>query len=399
MPCLRKALYVATAGVLLATLLAPATAAPLRSDMAVYFERLRAMYPEAEVTGRFNDWRSVSMYRSHAGLHLGYDIALNAGRAVPAGWPGRVNRIIPWTSTEYGVEVQLTNGYYVTYGHITPAVSEGQGVSPGMTVGRVCRDHVDIKVRNASGGYFDFGLSYGVLDGGSWNASAGLLPPPPYEGGAYRPTVGAGPESLLESYREARRREEMARAERDQILELVTLLSGFIDQESKGLPEAEAQMLSYYRAADQNRISEAQAEAHSLQVKSRRAKINRLIYVLQERQRILAQRSAALEAATSRVAALRKSLQSQGADPARIAQIDDTAPGSVRPSSKVEANPDITQRAEQARRRATTARERYQAGGLAQAALDEAQRDYQRMRLVQALWEQGDRDAARSLNF
>lgn len=396
---IRKALIVATAGVLLSTLLAPASAAPLKTDLMVYFERLRGMYAEAEVTGRFYDWRSVSMYRSHAGMHLGYDIALNAGRAVPAGWPGRVTGIIPWTSSEWGVQVQLANGYYVTYGHITPSVKEGQVVMAGMTVGLVCRDHVDIKVRSNAGGYFDFGLSYGVLDGGSWSPGLGLLPPPPYENGGYRPS-GLGADGLLDRYREARTREEGARAERDRARELVSLLSAYIDQESKGLPEAESHMLAYYRAADRNQISEAQAEAHSLMVKSRRTKVNRLIYVLEERQRLLREREAAFQAATARTAALRKDLEGSSVDAGRLAKIDEAAAsGTRRSTTTVESNADIAQRAEEARRRATAARERYRAGGLAQGAMDEAVRTYERMRLVQVLWEQGDRDAARSLNF
>lgn len=395
----RNTLYVATAGVLLLTLLAPAAAGSLKTDLAVYVERLRGMYPETEITGRFHDWRSVSQYRSHAGLHLGYDIALNAGRAVPAGWPGRVTAIIPWTATEYGVQVQLANGYFVTYGHITPAVSEGQGISAGTTVGHICRDHVDIKVRSASGGYFDWGLSYGVLDGGAWSTGVGLLPPPPYEGGALPVLRGSGSENLLERYRESRTKEEACRAERDRTRDAVALLSGYIDQENKGLPEAEAHVLAYYRAADRNQITEAQAEAQSLLIKGRRAKVNRLIYVLEEQRRVLRDLESAFQSASTRSTAVRKELESRGTDNETLRKIDAQAVAQAPRAPAGEPNPDLVRRTDEARRQADRARQRYQAGGLAQAAMDEAVRNYERMRLAQTLWEQGHKDAARSLNF
>jgi len=119
--------------------------------------RMRTSYPAAEITGRFSDWRGLSMYRSHAGLHNGYDIGMPAGAAVPAVWAGTVVAITPWTSSQVGVSVQ-TGPFEVTYGHLIPgSVRVGDFVKPGDVLGTVAVDHVDIKMRDASGAFVDFG--------------------------------------------------------------------------------------------------------------------------------------------------------------------------------------------------------------------------------------------------
>lgn len=117
----------------------------------------RAHYAEAFVSGTFYDWRTVSRYRSQPGLHLGYDIAMPAGTPVAAAWPGTVVGVIPWSDGEWGVCVESPNGVRTTYGHIVPSVDVGSPVKPGATLGRVSRDHLDVKMRDVSGEYLDFG--------------------------------------------------------------------------------------------------------------------------------------------------------------------------------------------------------------------------------------------------
>ncbi|MCW5871954.1 MAG: hypothetical protein KIS61_32190, partial [Candidatus Eremiobacteraeota bacterium] len=60
----------------------PAAATPM--TLGQLLATARTKYPEAVVTGRFSDPRSVSIYRSHPGLHYGYDVAMPAGTVVPA---------------------------------------------------------------------------------------------------------------------------------------------------------------------------------------------------------------------------------------------------------------------------------------------------------------------------
>lgn len=114
-------------------------------------------YPQAYVAGTFYDWRTTSVYRSHAGLHLGYDIAMPYGSPFAAGWAGTVVSIANWYGPQYGITVQMNNGWTVTYGHVSPRVSVGQVVQPGDVLGTIALDHVDVKMRDASGNYIPFG--------------------------------------------------------------------------------------------------------------------------------------------------------------------------------------------------------------------------------------------------
>lgn len=129
-------------------------------------------YPQAWVSSGFYDWRTTSQYRSHAGLHLGYDIAMPAGTSVAAGWSGTVTGVAPWTGTEWGVTVESADGTRTTYGHISPSVNVGAHVQAGDVVGRVVHDHVDVKMRDAAGNYLDFGGN-GKVPGPSWEPVAG----------------------------------------------------------------------------------------------------------------------------------------------------------------------------------------------------------------------------------
>lgn len=120
-----------------------------------YLERVRTIASYAHVTSTFNDWRPPSGLRPCGGLHNGYDIGLDAGTTVPCGWPGRVTKIQVWWGEEHGITVE-TNNIEVTYGHLIPTVKVGDQLQPGDIVGRVARNHVDIKM-HCDFGYIDWG--------------------------------------------------------------------------------------------------------------------------------------------------------------------------------------------------------------------------------------------------
>lgn len=380
---------------LLAPLATAVAAASLKSDLKVYVEKLRAMYSEAEITGSFYDWRTLSIYRSHAGLHLGYDIALNAGRAVPAGWPGTVMAVTPWTDTEYGVTVEVVRGYRVTYGHLHPSVHEGEVVRAGTYVGTVARDHVDIKVRDISGGYLDWGNTYGVLDGsGPWSPGGVALLPPPSAGG-----MGLGVEALLDNYRVAARRAAVCKMSRDHVADLVSSLGRYIERESNGLPQAEQQMLAWYRAADDHQVTEAQAEAQGLTVRARRTRVNRLTYMMIGRQRDLEEKEAVYRSVRASADAAREAAQKAGATEERLTRITEECRAKGRLDTATAAWPELERKIAEARVRCQYMRERYAQYGAARTQLEEAERDYERLCLVEALWKHGNKDDAQALNW
>lgn len=132
----------------------PASGQPhLRDYLALQRQRV----PRATVVGGFDDWRPLSKYRAHAGLHLGYDVALPAGAPAVAGWNGVVTRIVTWYGPECGISVLSPSGYETTYGHLRPAVAVGDAVAAGGVVGTVVVDHVDVKMRGPDGIHHDFG--------------------------------------------------------------------------------------------------------------------------------------------------------------------------------------------------------------------------------------------------
>lgn len=128
-------------------------------DLSAWLLLQRSVYPAAAVSGSFYDWRTVSRYRAHAGLHLGYDIALPAGTPVLTGWPGQVTAVTLWSGVEYGITLVSPSGYAITFGHLHPRVHVGDVLNPGDAVGTVAVDHVDIKMRGPDGNFFDFGHS------------------------------------------------------------------------------------------------------------------------------------------------------------------------------------------------------------------------------------------------
>ncbi|MBM3465486.1 MAG: M23 family metallopeptidase [Armatimonadetes bacterium] len=107
--------------------------------LQAYVWRIRAQVAAyAQVTDVFDSPRPGRM-------HNGYDIGLDAGTPIPAGWSGVVTKIEPWYSGEFCVSVQ-SGPVTVNYGHLHPQVKEGDVVKPGQIIGTVAYDHVDIKM-------------------------------------------------------------------------------------------------------------------------------------------------------------------------------------------------------------------------------------------------------------
>ena len=131
-------------------------AAPSQAELSRLLDFQQLGDSGAYISSGFHDWRTVSKYRRHAGLHYGYDIAMLAGSPVRAAWPGTVVAITPWYGAEYGVTVRDDKGYEATYGHISPWVKVGTRVSSGTLLGSVVVDHVDVKMRNSRGQFVDF---------------------------------------------------------------------------------------------------------------------------------------------------------------------------------------------------------------------------------------------------
>lgn len=132
------------------------TSAAPATNLVEYLGILDRVTPGGLITGRFNDWRSPSMYRAVGGRHNGYDVALPRGSRIVVGWPGRVSAITNWYGSEYGITVVSPEGFHTIYGHLAPSVRIGQWLEPGDAVGTIVRDHVDIKMKDAGGHSIDF---------------------------------------------------------------------------------------------------------------------------------------------------------------------------------------------------------------------------------------------------
>jgi outer membrane protein TolC len=131
---------------------------PVSAELSKLLSYQQIGDPGAFVSSGFHDWRTVSKYRSRAGLHAGYDIAMLAGAPVRVAWPGTVVAITPWYGAEYGVTVRESRGYEATYGHISPAVLVGEEMQVGEVLGTVVVDHLDVKMRDSAGSFVDFAL-------------------------------------------------------------------------------------------------------------------------------------------------------------------------------------------------------------------------------------------------
>lgn len=144
-----------------------------RADLGTLLEWQRLGDSGAYVSSGFQDWRTVSKYRRHPGLHNGYDIAMRAGTPVRAAWPGVVVAVTPWYGSEFGVTVRSADGTETTYGHIAPWVAVGRRVEAGTILGSVVVDHVDVKMKDAGGTFVDFARQPVTL------AEEETAPPPP----------------------------------------------------------------------------------------------------------------------------------------------------------------------------------------------------------------------------
>ncbi len=130
---------------------------PAAADLERLVEFQRRGDAGCFVSSGFHEWRTISRYRSRAGLHNGYDIAMLAGSPARSAWGGEVVAVTFWWGEEYGVTVRHPDGFEVTYGHLLPALSEGDLVEPDTILGWVAIDHVDVKMRAPDGRYVDFG--------------------------------------------------------------------------------------------------------------------------------------------------------------------------------------------------------------------------------------------------
>lgn len=138
--------------------------APDAANLVAYVNLLSRRQPGGVVCGSYSDWRTTSVYRAVAGRHYGYDIAYPPGTSVAAGWAGEVVAMANWYGSEYGITVQSPQGFRVTYGHLSPVTRVGAWVNPGDVVGRIVRDHVDVKMRGPDGRFVDF--AHGIPGGG-----------------------------------------------------------------------------------------------------------------------------------------------------------------------------------------------------------------------------------------
>ena len=145
---------------ILCLLLACSLPALAETRLQQLLQEQRKEYPAAVITSGFFDARGVSRYRSRPGLHAGYDIAMPAGSAARAAWPGRVRALIPWAEGEWGVEVVHADGTTATYGHVVPTVAPGMDLAVGQMVGRIARDHLDVKMRDELGQLFDYARGF-----------------------------------------------------------------------------------------------------------------------------------------------------------------------------------------------------------------------------------------------
>jgi hypothetical protein len=116
--------------------------------LQAYVMLVRSTGPRyAQVTSGFDDYRPGRK-------HNGYDVGLDAGTPVPAGWGGVVTKIEPWYGDEHCITVRVGD-VDVNYGHVIPTVKVGQVLRRGDILGTVAYDHVDIKMHDGQS-YIDF---------------------------------------------------------------------------------------------------------------------------------------------------------------------------------------------------------------------------------------------------
>lgn len=251
-------------------------------------------YPQAFISGTFYDWRTTSVYRRNAGLHLGYDIAMPYGTPFAAGWSGTVVSIAHWYGPQYGITVQMTNGWTVTYGHVSPGVSVGQVVSPGDVLGTIALDHVDIKMRDAAGNYVPFG-------------EGATIPSSPYAGLANNSTEAFLVTWLVtkNSLEESDSDLAMRKVERVRLKADAKLLKSRVPELEKTLK----QMQDY---AEQGLVARKEVEEARLELANTKKRAKNIGPTLQANEKALALLESQRAAAAGRLASIESQARSRG---------------------------------------------------------------------------------------
>ena len=267
-------------------------------DLADYVALQQRNFPGAVVTSGFYDWRTTSRYRGHAGLHLGYDVAMPYGCPFSAGWSGTVTAITPWSGEEYGITVVNPDGSSVTYGHVAARVTIGQQVMAGDILGTIAYNHVDVKMRDASGNYVDFG------------GNGRVLPTPQWAGGFSLPEQSR--ESVMANWLVAQNTLELAQEDlRNEKLESEKRriqLQG-LRQKVPALRESQKLMGEY---VEQGLVSRLTAEENHDELETAQKELTRLEKLSRNSPQRQKQLNKEVESAVGRVSQARKLAEQRG---------------------------------------------------------------------------------------
>lgn len=255
-------------------------------------------FPGAVLTSGFYDWRTTSKYRSQAGLHLGYDIAMPYGCPFSAGWSGTVVAITPWYGEETGITVVSPDGTSVTYGHVRAQVNIGQQVMPGDVLGTIASDHVDVKMRDGQGNYVDFG------------GKGRVVPAPDWIGGFYLPQMSH--QAVMANWLLAQNGYDLAREEvRNEKLESEKrrLNLQALKQKVPALKESQRLMKEY---VEQGLVSRLTAEENRQDLEDAQKELSRLSKLNTDTPKRLKQLEQSVKAAQQRLGQAKKMASERG---------------------------------------------------------------------------------------
>ncbi len=309
-----------------------------KSDLDSYVQLIKKYDPYAIITGWFWDWRSISVYRRNAGYHLGYDIAMPAGCLVPSGWSGTVIAVTPWSSSEWGISLLTNNGYVITFGHLIPCVSVGSPILPGTAVGTVARDHVDIKITDPSGNYIDFGKT------------SGLFPIDP------NAVFMTDKSFYLHS---PQNRAKIIKAKQSELSLLKgssAVMTEYLDEEKILLRDSQENLERMKRLRDEELISTAKLKEEEQNLKNQKEKVQDLQKRYNNQQQ--------------RITALRKELKAYNAKELP------TTPAKPKKTSEIDQK-----RLKMAKEKMEKYKKLYEEGAVSRFEKEEAEKDYQRLRL------------------
>lgn len=268
-------------------------------DLSEFVMLQQRHFPGAVVTSGFYDWRTTSRYRSHAGLHFGYDIAMPYGCPFSAGWPGRVVAIAVWSGEEHGITVDLGDGSTVTYGHVAPRVVVGQMVNTGDVLGTIARDHVDVKMRDAAGNYFDFGGSARVVAAPSWAGSSWMTPKPSRE-------------ALLAEWLVASNAVDLAKEELQQLETQIVLKRSETEQLKRRVPALQKSVDLMNEYLEQGLVSRVTAEENRAELEKAKLRLKDLSKNSNQGAKSLQPFKQNLKSATERLSQAKKLATDQG---------------------------------------------------------------------------------------